>query len=348
MQDAERTKEPYFRGLLGLPPRHIDMPFGIRNKYGYVDGQCELAIRKLEMPMIDHLAEETRYRLGAAMRRIAASFDQLYLERDEAINVVGDLFESIAQFMSDDNERATQFSVETMLELLLERHSYLYPGRGSFLRRQVHEYVQYMMNGNYEVAGPPRAWDLEEACKVMLEHAPVIYMASQVYDQCERADWTAYQSDGPMLPAPAFRIAIDGETWLQAENNPLIFQQTDWLIVDARELEWRCYERVRMKGMDIPPKADVTQAAWFDSTTGRYGPIESQTYLPIEGAYHALMCDQKSAGRMFHVVGSLVLLLQHPHVRLRDRAVGGSCTLELPEGATVDELIHDVLDMSPR
>ena len=40
MQDAERTKEPYFRGLLALPLRHVDMPFIIRNKNGYIDGRA--------------------------------------------------------------------------------------------------------------------------------------------------------------------------------------------------------------------------------------------------------------------------------------------------------------------
>lgn len=344
MQEPERTREPYYRGLLRLPIEHIESPIIIQNENGVEDGPCELAIRKLEMPMIDHLPETERYKVGLAMRFIAHSFDTRALTEEEAIEIYGSLSEAIANHMINRERDAAKFNVDTLLDLLLAHYAYLYTLKGYLFRYEVHRYVRRGMRVNYKRGGPPRAWDIENACEDLLNRALVLHMPSHVYDQCERADWTAFRSSRNLLPAPAFRIAVDGESWLQAESNPFVRLQTEWLIVDARAQQWHLFERVRLQGMDIPPNTDVTYGVWVDSNTGVYGPIESQSYIPINGEYHSLSCDQKEAGRIYHVIGTLMLLCQHPNVHIREMKDPKHAVLEVPVDVSIDDLVADVLD----
>ena len=344
VQDPMRTEEPYYRGLLLLPLKHINSPFIVRNKNGYEDGPCELAFRNdLEMPMIETLSEELRYMIGVAVRYIGFSLDMVGLSVTEAEGIHGDLCESIALHMTPANSSEPQpFTVDTLVVYLLEKHGYLYSDQAAAFRESVHKYVHKVMTANYERGGPPRAWDIEAAAKELFDVAPSIHVRSHVYDQCERGDWTAFQTDRPLLPAPVFKLIVDDETWLQAGDNPMICLQTDWLILDARRKKWKCYERIRLKGLDVPPKTDITLGAWYESKTGGCGPIESQTYLPFDGAYHSFTSNTKEASRMFHVIGSLMLLLQHGDVYLNRQ---GNCdwVLTIPDDRSVDSLIADVL-----
>jgi|GEM_PF-6016917 len=148
------------------------------------------------------------------------------------------------------------------------------------------------------------------------------------------------------VPAPVFRVQVVGETWLQSVGDPFIRQQTEWLLFDLREPKWKCYERVHARSLNEAATANFTYGAWLDVKTGGYGPIESQMYLPVNGAIETLTCSVKEAGRMFHVLGSLMYLFAHSKVQLREVQGTNEAVLMLPKGASVNDLIYDVMKAS--
>lgn len=363
--------EPFFRGLLLQPFKNTGQPMFVNN-LNAPDGPCELAIRKSEMPPFDSLADETRFVLGLAMRYIAASFDgNLKLTVDDALKLYGQLAEDIADWMDRNSAAAHSFDVDVLLDILLFRVGHLYDAAAFpswYLRSRVHYYVSRftptLLHGKFpteierttlttllanrtpgiKIAGiQPRAHDVEQACADLLESAPLLHVPAKVYDECERADWTGFYLNHGVIAVRAFRVIVDGETWIQAPSNPLIQLQTEWLIVDIRENVWKCYERVHQRNIHSGERGEVTWGAWMNIETREYGPIESQAYVPIDGQYHSLTCPTNEASRIFHVFASLMVLMQHPDVRIPVRARGRKAYLKLPAGKSVNRLIADML-----
>ncbi len=339
-------KEPYFRGLLFLPLEDLAQPFFVNNQHGIPDGPCELAIRELEMLPIDCLTRTMRYKIGLAMRYTACSFDAQELTVTKAIELYGTLAESIGDWMDRHPENTAAFNIDTFLDLYLTKRTDLQRDYVSWFRGRVHAYINGRLSAVPQKGPSPRAFDIEAACAAMLPWAPVLHVDSHVYDQCERGDWTALRPSHILLPSPVLRVQIDGETWLQSVSDPFIRLQTEWLLVDVSEQQWKCYERVHARAVNGSVTPDVTYGAWLDAKTGTYGPIESQMYVPADGAVQTLTCDMKEAGRMFHVLGTLMILFAHPKVRVREIRGGNQAVLELPKGSSVNDLVYEVLKAS--
>ncbi len=336
-------KEPYYRGLLFLPFNDLEQPFFVNNQHGIPDGPCELAIRELEMPPIDSLAPELRYRIGIAMRYIASSFDVQKLTVAKAIEIYGTLAEGIGDWMDRHSESTDAFDINTLLDLYLSQRNDLDPSYVSWFRERTHVYVNGRITATPQRGPSPRAFDIEAMCAELLPWAPVLHVQSHIYDECERGDWTAPPPDLLQLPSPVFRVQVDGETWLQSISDPFIRLQTEWLLIDVTEPRWKCYERVHARSLNGAAIPDVTYGAWLDAKTGHYGPIESQMYVPVSGALRTLTCDVSESGRMFHVLGTLMILFAHPEVQLREVHGTDDAALELPKGVSVNDLIYDIL-----
>jgi hypothetical protein len=344
MLDADKLREPYHRGLLYLPFEELVQPFFVNDEYGIPDGRCELAIRQLEMPLIDSLAPAMRYRIGIAMRYVAYSFDGQELTVAKAIEIYGHLAERIAKWMDQHSENLAEFNIDTLLDLYRSVRSDLRADYVSWFRERVHAYVNGRINGSPQKGRSPRAFDIEASCAELLACAPVLHVESHVYDQCEVGDWTALRTYS--VPAPLFRVQVDGETWLQSVSDPFIRQQTEWLLFDLREPQWKCYERVHARSLKEAATGNFTYGAWLDAKTGGYGPIESQMYVPVNGTVETLTCSMREAGRMFHVLGSLMYLFAHSKVRIREVQGTNEAVLMLPKNASVNDLIYDVLKAS--
>jgi len=344
MLDSDKLREPYYRGLLYLPLEELVQPLFVNDVYGIPDGPCELAVRQLEMPPIDSLAPEMRYRIGLAMRYIACSFDGQGLTVDEAIKIYGYLAERIAGWMDQHSENLADFSIDTLLNIYLSLRKDLPADYVSWFRERTHAYVNGRINGSPQKGPSPRAFDIEASCAELLTCAPVLHVQSHVYDQCEVGDWTALRTYS--VPAPLFRVQVDGETWLQSVSDPFIRQQTEWLLFDLRAPQWKCYERVHARSLNEAATANFTNGAWLDAKTGGYGPIESQMYVPVNGTVETLTCSMREAGRMFHVLGSLMYLFSNSKVRIREVQGTNEAVLMLPKNASVNDLIYDVLKAS--
>jgi hypothetical protein len=372
MSKIHNEREPFFRGLSLLPFKDSNQPIHIRNLHA-PDGPCELAIRtRTEMPLIDKLDEETRFTIGLATRYIVASFDGVLSLREEvALAMYGQIAEDIADWMDQNHNNVSSFTVDTYITLFLKRYGHLYDAAGfpaTFFASRVHNYVNIfvpaLLHGHVAHQGrnislgalladrspgarsvqiQPRAYDIEAACVELLDTAPVLHVPARVYDECERADWTGFYLNSGIFRIRAFRVQVDGQTWLQSINNPLIQLQTEWLIVDIRESIWKCYERVLMRQLDSGNSGEITYGAWSDSTTSEYGPIETQTYVPIENEYQSLTCPPEEASRIFHVMASLMILMLHPDVTIPTTDDGLRAKLELPAGRSVNSLISDML-----
>lgn len=344
MLDSDKLREPYYRGLLYLPFEELVQPFFVKDVYGIPDGRCELAVRQLEMPPIDSLAPEMRYRIGIAMRYIACSFDAQALTVDQTIRIYGHLAERIAEWMDQHSESVAEFNIDKLLDIYLSLRKDLRADYVSWFRKRTHAYVNGRINGSPQKGPSPRAFDIEASCAELLTWAPVLHVQSHTYDQCEVGDWTALR---PLsIPAPAFRLQVDGETWLQSISDPFILQQTEWLLFDLREPLWKCFERVHVRSLNEAGISNFTNGAWLDATTGGYGPIESQMYVPVNGTVETLTCSMREAGRMFHVLGSLMYLFAHSKVRIREVQGTNEAVLMLPKNASVNDLIYNVLKAS--
>ena len=370
MSDIYNEHEPFFRGLSLLPFQRDKQPIHIRN-LNAPDGPCELAIRsRSEMPLIDDVDEETRFKIGLATRYIVASFDGvLHLREDVALAMYGQIAEDIADWMDCHENERPSFGVSTYVALFLRRFGHLYDAIGfpaTFFADRVHNYVNIfvppLLHGQMKAVDgdidalfadrspgvraafvPARAYDIEEACKDLLSSAPVLHVPAHVYDECERADWTGFYLDASVFQVRAFRVQVDGQTWLQSISNPFIQLQTDWLIVDIRQPIWKCYERVLMRELDSGKRGEITYGVWSDSTTSEYGPIRSQSYAPIANEYRSLTCPPEEASRILHAMASLMALMLHPKVKLAIKDRGRRAKLRLPPGRSVSSLIADML-----
>lgn len=348
MVEDEKLKEPFFRGLLYLPLDELKQPLFIKNKYRVADGRCEIFVREnLEMPPIDALPEEMRYKIGIAMRYIACSFDVQGLEVGDAMKIYGLLAERIDDWMDQHFQNTAAFEIDTLLDLYVSLRPKLDNDYLSWFRGRVHVYIDNRLNAPPEIGPSPRAFDIEAVCEELFRLAPVLRIPSSVYDQCERADSIdGISAQMLAVPTQLFLLLVDGETRLQSVSDPSIRMQTKWLLVDVRGPRWECYERVHSYGPKGATLPDITYGAWYDTETGNYGPIESQMWVPVDGTPKTLSCNLKEAGRIFHALGTFMALYRHPRVRVRKSWWKRDPILTLPRGMSVNDLISDILKAS--
>jgi len=341
------TEEAYIRGIRCLPQTQTRGAVVIRNKGGFEDGPCELLIREQEMPPIDGLAEDLAYALGLAMRFIGYSFDKLRLSPSEALRIFGLLAEAADERMQSHwRGECGPFTVDVLIDVLLRTCGALYREADADVARGIRGYVASAGSVPVEIVKrPPIADDMERASASLIERVPTFHLASDAYDQCERADWPGFRLTVQLLPAAAFLIAVDGATWLQLVDDPTKQAQTQWLLVDAREPTWSMYERVKVRGMDIPPGFENLIGATLNFRSGSYQPMESlNTFLPVGGSFVPPRIDSIQAARITHAAFSFLLLLQNPRVKKRAHRAHGHWIVSLPDGFSVNDLIHEVLD----
>ncbi len=341
------TEESYFRGLRYLPQTQPRAAVIVRNKDGSEDGPCELLIREQEMPPIDGLAEDLAYGLGLAMRFIGYTFDKLGLSPNDALRIFGLLAEAADERMQSYRKgECGPFTVDVLIAVLLRTCGKLYRNADVDVASGIRGYVASAARMPLElVKHPPIADDMRRACANLIERIPAFHLASDVYDQCERADWVGFRLSVQLLPAAAFLIAVDGATWLQLVDDPTKQAQTQWLLVDAREPIWSMYERVKVRGMDVPTGFENLIGATLNFRSGSYQPMESlNTFLPVGGSFEPSRIDTIQAARIAHAVLSFLLLLRNPRVKRRAHRAHGHWTVSLPGGFTVNDLIGEVLD----
>jgi hypothetical protein len=348
MIQPEPINDPYLRGLNLLPPHEINVPFMVGNSNGQRDGEVELLIREQERPPIDDLDEATRYRLGIAMRFIAYSFEVILgLTGDEALELYGAFVLAVMSRMEEyRGGLRTSFGVNDFIDVLLELSDDKYNASGVDIRLAIEWYVETVLNRTSQIGGPPRPLDLEQACNELLGIVPAFHVPSDVYDQCERAEWPPIRAEGRFFPNGAFLIIVDGETWLQFESDPTKQAQTRWMLVDARQRKLLIYESVDFRGMDVPTGANILMGATCDTPTGVHRPIASHAaFLPTEiGGWQPFSMDMAEARRMNHALFSFLTLLKSPRVTVTPHRAHGHWTMDIPVDTAVNELIDEVLD----
>ncbi len=352
MSKVYNEDEPYFRGLALLPLKAGKSPVFIVNARGpIIDGPCELEVRKTEMPHIDKLPENERYKIGVAMRCIASSLDHRNVSIDEAMTVYGLLGDAIGDWMDHHHLDVSSFGADTLVTLYLNRHSHYYAKSGvlafrDFVRSYVDQCAPPADSLVTKVHVAPRAFDIEAEFAASLAIGRTLHVAASVYEQCEQIDLANFSFSANAYPCDMFRVQIDESSWLQNLIKPRTRLNAKWLCIDARESVWKLCEQVRERRIGSAKIANVTQAATYDCNSYTCSPMPSQMYVPVDGESHSFTCEPEEAWRIFRTAAALTLLMTHPKTGIRIMRGHRRASLNLPKGISVESLIFDLRNVA--
>ncbi len=349
MPEPTSVLAAYKLGLEYLPYDAPPVPVFVRQTVaGTKDGPCELLFRQLEMLPIDDLDKKSAYTIGIAVRCAGFLLDMSGEDPDFAMRVHGELAEATQDHM--EGYRAGihgPYSHEIFVSHFLNVFGFDDPDavRAAF--------AAYIENALVQPFQWTDEWfgqlmplyahpDVEAACTDLLDGAPAYHVDSSVYDACEISSWYGM---GPQAGAGVFKIVVDGETWPNLVSNPMVQAQSEFLLVDAREDVWRLYERIALRGMGVPQGTAQISGVLYNSFSGDYQPIESNSVYVPNGETHAQFeMDILQQARIVRVMLSVLMLIESNKVRVTRIAGNGSRSykVKLPARLTVDEIVEDV------
>lgn len=303
------------------------------------------------------LDAEAIYEFAVTIDRIGVELDRHRVDKSDAFEIYKLLNRSIdlqlQRFEAGDSGPVTARHLAQAFSDICER---IYENAGDTLAPAIIADVTRVMSSQVELQArfdrmlhakrsAPLYSDpaIELECRALLDSAPIFHLASDVYDQCERSNWDNFRLAWGLLPAPFFRILIDGETWLPLSDDPTQQAQTKWLLIDARARVWRLYEKSKTRGIDRPSKAQVIGVT-FDTGDAECQAMESRSIqMPVAGEYQPWTLNPVSASRLIRVLGTFVLLLQNERVAVA-RSSNGDHRVTLPGNRSVNQLANAVIE----
>ncbi len=348
----------YFHGLYQLPLRAPAVALRIDRSSV---GPCRQLFRNERLP-IAGLDPETVYEVAVTVDRLGLELDRHGVCKDDAALVYSDLVVAVDRHTQRyESLESGPLSAGILARHFAESCARRFDGVTDNLTDGVLHDVSRVVNSQSELEAAfqiqlerqetqkQQAYadeSIEASCDELLNNVPTFRILSEVFDQCERSSWDVLNFPLNILPAMAFTIAVDGETWLHLKKDPTRKAQTEWLIVDARTPEWCFYERAKTRGIDQPSKAQVV-GAMYDIFNKTYRPFESlEIFIPDHSEYKPWALSSRDSSRFLRVAVTFMLLLQGDGVTVYKSAESGHSTVNLPPDKTVDEIISEVLTRS--